>query len=264
MAWTHVGPTDIHYDDRGAGSPLVFLHGALSSAETWYRHVEHYAQRYRVLAYDTVNHGLSSNSPRDQPEPDRVDELEGFLRATGVERPILAGQSMGGMTIIRWAIRHPDEARALIISGMGIFSPQTRRGPSPLQQSIGDDVLFLGVAESFTPAFYAAEPLLIDRYIRARSTAVRLEASRHPRQATQVNPPWDADVLAEGVTTIRSPMLIVVGAEDDLRPAAERLHELVPHSHLSIIEGAAHSAHFEKFDEYVALVDAFLDVTPLA
>jgi pimeloyl-ACP methyl ester carboxylesterase len=205
-------------------------------------------RRYRVLAYDSVNHGLSSNSPRGEQEPDRADELEGFLSATVSEPPILAGQSMGGMTIIRWAIGHPDAARALVISGMGIFT-EPRRGPSPLQQPIGDDVIFLGVAGSFTPEFYASSRLLVDRYIRVRSTAVRLEAHRHPREDTHVKPAWDPDVLAQGVTAIRSPMLIDVGALDNLRPAAERLHELVPHSRLCLIQGAAHSAHYEKFEE---------------
>jgi pimeloyl-ACP methyl ester carboxylesterase len=209
------------------------------------------------LAYDSVNHGLSSNSPRDEPEPDRVDELEGFLAAVGADQPILAGQSMGGMTIIRWASRHPDAARALIISGMGIMT-EPRRGPSPLLQPIGDDVVFLSVAESFTPEFYAAEKLLVDRYIRVRSTAVRLEAQRHPRESTQLNPPWEAQALTEGAKGIRSPMLIIVGALDNLRPAAERLHEAVPHSRLCVIEGAAHSAHYEKFDEYVQVVESFL------
>jgi|SRR5579859_668628 len=257
MPWTQIGATDVHYEDRGSGPPLVFIHGALSSAETWYRHVDEFSQRYRVLAYDSVNHGLSSNSPRGEREPDRADELEGFLSATVSEPPILAGQSMGGMTIIRWAIRHPRAARALVISGMGIFT-EPRRGPSPLQQPVGNDVLFLGVAESFTGEFYSAQPLLVDRYIRVRSTAVRLEAQRQPREVTQVNPPWDPDALAEGVKAITSPMLIIVGALDNLRPAAERLHGLVPHSRLCVIEGAAHSAHYEKFEEYVALVNDFL------
>lgn len=257
MPWAEVGATDMHYDERGTGTPLVFLHGALSSAETWYRHLERFQDQYRVIAYDSVNHGLSSNSPRGEPEPDRVDELEGLLAAVGAERPILAGQSMGGMTILRWAIRHPDAARALIISGMGIPT-EPRRGPGPLQQPIGEDVLFLGVAESFTPAFYAAQPKLVDRYIRARSTAVRLEAQRHPRQASEANPPRDPGVLAEGVVAIRSPMLILVGALDHLRPAAERLHELVPASRLCAIDGAAHSAHYERFDEYARHLSTFL------
>jgi pimeloyl-ACP methyl ester carboxylesterase len=259
MPWVNVGATDIHYDDRGSpqATPFVFIHGALSSAETWYRPLEAFSDRYRVIAYDSVNHGLSSNSPRDEPEPDRVDELEGFLDAVSIDRPILAGQSMGGMTIIRWAIRHPNAARALIISGMGV-PREMRKGPSPLEQKMDNDVVFLGVAESFTPAFYAASPELVDRYIRARSTGTRLEAQRFPRKTTTANPPWEPEALAAGVTKIASPMLIVVGSLDDLRPWAERLHELVPGSQYAVIEGAAHSAHFERFDEYKQLVNGFL------
>jgi pimeloyl-ACP methyl ester carboxylesterase len=257
MPWAPVGSTDLHYVECGSGAPLVLIHGALSSAETWYRHVEAFSGRYRVLAYDSVNHGLSSNSPRGEPEPDRADELEGFLAAMGAPRPILAGQSMGGMTILRWAIRHPDDARALIISGMGV-PREARAGVSPLQQPIADDVLFLGVSESFTPAFYAAEPWLVDRYIRARSTAVRLEAQRFPRETTASNPPWEPRALAEGVARIAAPMLIMVGSLDGLRPWAEYLHELLPGARFEVIEDAAHSAHFEAFDRYVAITREFL------
>jgi pimeloyl-ACP methyl ester carboxylesterase len=257
MPWAEVGSTDMHYVERGSGEPLVLIHGALSSAETWYRHIEAFSVRYRVLAYDSVNHGLSSNSPRGQPEPDRVDELEHFLAATGAQRPILAGQSMGGMTILRWAIRHPDAARGLIISAMGV-PREARAGVSPLQQKIGDDVLFLGVSESFTPAFYAAEPRLVDRYIRVRSIAVRLEAQRFPRETRASNPPWEPRALTEGVARITSPMLIMVGSLDGLRPWAEHLHELLPSARFEVIEGAAHSAHFEAFDRYVAIASEFL------
>jgi pimeloyl-ACP methyl ester carboxylesterase len=259
MRFVICGATDIHYDEAGRGTPLVFIHGALSSAATWYRHMDAYSDRYRVIAYDSVNHGLSSNSPRDQPEPDRADELEAFLGAVGADGPILAGQSMGGMTILRWAIRHPDAARGLIISGMGVpREPMGMRGPSPLQQPIGDDVLFLSVGASFTSRFYEDEPELVDRYLRVRSTAVRLEAQRHPRPTTAANPPWEPAALAEGVKRISSPMQIIVGGEDGLKPLTDHLHELVPSSRYAVIEGAAHSAHFERFDEYRRIVDEFL------
>ena len=259
MPWLQCGPTDVHYVERGSGQPLVFIHGALSSAETWYRQIDAFSERYRVLAYDSVNHGLSSNSPRAEPEPDRVDELEQFLAGLGIDRPILAGQSMGGMTILRWAIRHPDAARALVISGMGVpREPMGMRGPSPLQQPLDNETLFLEVGASFTPAFYAKEPLLIDRYLRVRSTAVRLEAQRHPRATTALNPAWEPEALAAGVKQVLSPMCIMVGELDGLKPLTDYLHELVPHSEYHVIADAAHSAHYEKFDEYCSLTRSFL------
>jgi pimeloyl-ACP methyl ester carboxylesterase len=96
---------DIYYVEAGSGRPLVFLHGMSSCGEAWWQQFEHFAGRYRVIAYDSVNHGHSSNSPRDQPETDRTDELEAVLAALEIERPILAGNSMGGATILRWAAR---------------------------------------------------------------------------------------------------------------------------------------------------------------
>jgi pimeloyl-ACP methyl ester carboxylesterase len=41
-------------------------------------------------------------------------------------------------------------------------------------------------------------------------------------------------------------------------PRSERLRELVLASRYCVIDGAAHSAHFEKFDQYAAMIDRFL------
>src|SRR5688572_16465365 len=123
MAWVQVGDTDVCYHEQGDGVPLVLLHGMSSCSEAWVQQFEALADRHRVIAYDSVNHGHSSNSPRDEPEPDRADELEGFLEALGIERPIVAGNSMGAGTLLRWAVRHPDVARALVPSGAGVAAP---------------------------------------------------------------------------------------------------------------------------------------------
>jgi pimeloyl-ACP methyl ester carboxylesterase len=60
------------------------------------------------------------------------------------------------------------------------------------------------------------------------------------------------------VKDITSPMLIVAGSLDYLKPLAQHLHELVPSSRYEVIEGAAHSAHYECFDQYRAIVEDFL------
>lgn len=81
MPWVEVHGTDIYYQDEGQGQPLVFLHGNSSCGEAWFQQVAAFRDRFRVIAYDSVNHGHSSNSPRDEEEPDRADELQGFLEA---------------------------------------------------------------------------------------------------------------------------------------------------------------------------------------
>jgi pimeloyl-ACP methyl ester carboxylesterase len=120
MPWVEVGSTDIYYVEEGQGQPLVFLHGNSSCAEAWFQQFAHFRDRFRVIAYDSVNHGHSSNSPREEEEPDRADELQGFLTALGIQRPILAGNSMGGDTLLRWAALNHVDPMTLIASGKGV------------------------------------------------------------------------------------------------------------------------------------------------
>ena len=192
MPWVDVNGSDIYYHEEGEGQPLVFLHGMSSCGEAWFQQFQAFRHRFRVIAYDSVNHGHSSNSPRGEPEPDRADELEGFLAALGVERPILAGNSMGGATLLRWAARHPDQAAALIPSGSGVPRPG---GDAPaaemarrLAQPLDHDTIFLPFGDSLTDKLKQERPILYDRYYRIRSTATRIEALRHPRQGTAANP----------------------------------------------------------------------------
>jgi pimeloyl-ACP methyl ester carboxylesterase len=243
MAWVYVGKTDIYYLEEGQGHPFVFIHGAISCSQTWFQQFEAFRDRFRVIAYDSVNHGYSSNSPRDEEEPDRADELEGFLEALGIERPILAGNSMGAATLLRWALRHPDGAAALIPSGAGVgdgTTPPRRAEPQP----ISDDVLFLSAGYALTDRFRTEQPLLHQRYIRVRSTGTRLEAQRHPRRPASATAA-DRAVMHERIGSVRSPMLIIMGSLDGSVPAAERLHKAVPHSEYAVIEGAPHNVYYE-------------------
>ena len=253
MAWVEIGSTDVYYVEEGEGQPIVFLHGMSSCAEAWWQQFDRFGDRFRCIAYDSVNHGHSSNSPRDDPEPDRADELEAFLSALGIERPILAGNSMGALTLIRWACRHPDDALALVPSGMGVMEPGTARRRF---EPIDPEVLFLPIGDSLTDGFKHEQPRMYERYLRIRSTATRLEAMRHLRRFTMDGP--SRDELADAVTKIASPMQIVCGSLDRLRPACERLHELVPHSALQVINGAPHNVYYEAAGPYNDTVDAFL------
>ena len=256
MGFVRVLGNDLHYTEQGQGTPLLFLHGFGSCAEAWYHQEQAFSGRFRVIAYDSVNHGHSSNSPAGQPEPDRADELEGFLAALGIDRPVIAGNSMGALTLLRWAVRHPGQALGLIPSGMGVQRPGAPARPLPAAEPIGDEVLFVGAERGFTPEFPAASPELYDRYLRLRSTATRIEAFRHPRPASFANP--GRDELAGLVAGIESPMQIILGEQDWLADAGVHLHELVEGSRLALVAGAPHNVYYQAAAQYNELVASFL------
>lgn len=256
MPWLELEKSDIYYQEEGSGQPLVLLHGMTSCCEAWFQQFAHFRDRYRVIAYDSINHGHSSNSPRDEEEPDRADELEQVLAALRIERPILAGNSMGGNTLLRWAIRHPNDARALIPSGMGIAPEGV--SPIPAQAKPLDlETLFLPTGDALTEGFKQREPRMYERYLRIRSTATRIEALRHPRTMSP-KAFGERQAMAEGVKGIKSPMLIVVGGLDRLVPWCDALHAAVPQSEYEVIDGAPHNVYYEAAAPYNARVDRFL------
>ena len=259
MPWIEVGDTDIYYQEGGdAGAqPLIFLHGNTSCGEAWWQQFEHFRDRFHVFAYDSVNHGHSSNSPRDAAEPDRADELQGFLDAMGVRRPVLAGNSMGGNTIIRWAAEHPDVAAALVPSGSGI-PPQAPANGTGLreQRPLDLETLFLPIGDSLTDGFKQAQPRMHERYLRIRSTATRLEAMRHPRR--RATPRMDRDALIAAARSIKSPMLCVVGGLDGAVPSSKNLSTIVPGAEYVEIAGAPHNVYYEAARQYNAALDDFL------
>lgn len=257
MARVDVNSNDIYYIEAGDGPPpLVFLHGMSSCSEAWWQQFEAFAGRFRVIAYDSVHHGHSANSPRGQEEPARTDELEAFLAGLGIERPFFAGNSTGGATILRWAARHPDQAAGLAVSGMGIAEP----GAPAFRQvePIDDETLFLPIGDSLTGRLRAERPLMYERYLRIRSTAARLEYMRHPRPRSQETIA-ETERLAAAVTAVTSPMLVIVGSLDRLVPNARRLHTLVPHSQFHEVQGAPHNVYWEAAAEWKEVVGRFLD-----
>jgi pimeloyl-ACP methyl ester carboxylesterase len=256
MPWIELGTTDIYYVEEGHGPPMVLLHGMSSCSEAWFQQFDYFRDRYRVIAYDSVNHGHSANSPRDADEPDRADELEAFLAALEIERPILAGNSMGANTLLRWAARHPGEAEALIPSGMGVAPEGVSSAPArPAPLDV--ETLFLPTGDALTDQFKRDRPLMYERYLRIRSTATRIEALRHPRRPSSRTLQERAD-MAMKTPSITSPMLIIAGSLDRLVPYCERLHALVPQSAYEVIEGAPHNVYYEAASQYNELVDRFL------
>jgi pimeloyl-ACP methyl ester carboxylesterase len=256
MAWIQIGETDVYYQEDGdkSAQPLLFLHGNSSCSDAWYQQFEHFRDRYRVIAYDSINHGRSSNSPRGIAEPAREDELQGFLEALDIRHPILAGNSMGAGTIIRWAAAHPSEAHALIPSGNGVSATAGAGTTPPQPEPLDLDTLFLPIGDSFTDAWKTSHPVEYQRYLRFRSTATRLEALRYPRPRASYGGPD----LAERVKAITSPMLVVVGGLDRLAAIAKNLSTLVPGAEFVEIAGAPHNVYFEAVDAYNAALDDFL------
>jgi pimeloyl-ACP methyl ester carboxylesterase len=107
----------MRYFVGGEGPPLILVHGLGGAASNWLELVPLLLPRHRLLVPDLPGHGGSSALPAVsglEPFADRVAlvaEREGMLPA-----PVV-GHSLGGMVVLRWALRRPGDVQALVLAG---------------------------------------------------------------------------------------------------------------------------------------------------
>jgi pimeloyl-ACP methyl ester carboxylesterase len=118
----------INYHREGQGPPLVLLHGIGHHWQAWTPVIERLAGEFDVIACDSPGFGRSAALPTSI-EPtiaSYVDAFEWFFAELGIERPHVAGNSMGGAIALELA-RGRSLRSVSAISPAGFWTPAERR-----------------------------------------------------------------------------------------------------------------------------------------
>jgi pimeloyl-ACP methyl ester carboxylesterase len=118
----------IEYLAEGSGPPLVMLHGATSSGrDDWAAQRPLFRRAFRLYIPDARGHaGTRWDAADGWSSALLVDDLAAFADALGLATFHLAGFSMGALTALGYASRHPDRLRTLLLSGADIqHQPRT-------------------------------------------------------------------------------------------------------------------------------------------
>jgi esterase len=107
----------LFYREAGEGQPLIILHGLFGSSDNWFTLSKTFAERFRVLTVDQRNHGQSPHDAEHNYEALTAD-LEALVDSLKIERPILMGHSMGGKTVMNFAVKHPNVAAKIVVVDM--------------------------------------------------------------------------------------------------------------------------------------------------
>jgi pimeloyl-ACP methyl ester carboxylesterase len=235
---------EIAYDVEGAGPPLVMLHAATSSARVDFGPQRALlTQAFRVHAPDARGHGGTRWDVADGFRADwLVDDALAFVDELGLATFHLVGFSMGAMTALQLASRHPDRIRTLVVIGI-----TTQREP---RASVVRRVL---------------DPGRIER--EDRPWAERLARLHDPVQGAgswrRLLPAVAADVATQPLLTPRelrridAPVLVVAGDRDQFVPVdhAWGLKRQLPDARLLIAPDCGHEVALrgpELFNEALA------------
>jgi pimeloyl-ACP methyl ester carboxylesterase len=110
--------TSLVYDDEGAGTPVVFLHGLTFDRRTWRPIIERLDGSVRSMAIDLPAHGDSGGAPAPLDEvAAQVHELVG---SQAVDRPVVVGHSMSGGVASFYAAAYPSRGLVMVDNGPDI------------------------------------------------------------------------------------------------------------------------------------------------
>lgn len=271
--------TRIHYVDVGSGPVLVLTHGSSSSLRTFAPMIERLSRRYRVIAWDEPNMGLSGPPPRALYERPLypVLVLEALLDRLKVDRASLAGVSSGGAISFYYAARNPARVERLVLSntptgradgkGMALSAALARELAASTPATGRKSKIYR--PRSYWRAFfdfYTGEPERAD----ARMVEEYYDMNRRPAAPDRlaiVEALDDAALTADALGKVRAPVLLVWGARDPVLPPASiaPLHDALVHAQVStlILPDVGHYPPLEAPERFAGILDSFLfDVTP--
>jgi len=217
---------ELHYTEQGSGDPLILLHGNGEDGTYFVSQIDHFKDRYRVIAVDSRGHGGSPRGTAPFTLDQFAQDLAGFVDQLGIASAHILGFSDGANIALLFALAHPERARSLVLNGGNLFpeglTEQTRRE----------------IDEEYEQAVAANDEGQIE--------LLRLMIDE---------PHIDPAQLAG----LKMPVLVVAGTADMIEESHTRLiAESIPGAQLEYVEGS-HFVASENPGAFNRVVGAFLD-----
>jgi pimeloyl-ACP methyl ester carboxylesterase len=255
----------IHYYRTGGNKPsLVLCHGATDDGLCWTPVARALEADYDVIMPDARWHGLS-DAPAEKAAPGVLaDDLYEFVQALQLEKPILAGHSMGAHSAFLVTAHHPTLMRATILEDPAFREPggpvdeeQLRQRSERMRQGIMANRAM--TREALIAQAHQQSPLWSDDELGPWADS-KLRVSPN-LAALQFGQPG-ATNLWDDLAQLTCPVLLITADADKgaiVTPEiAQKAARIAPTLQVVHIQGAGHNIRREGFTPYMQAVRAFL------
>lgn len=235
MSTIHVNGFDMYFEDRGAGEPLLLVHGGMGIGADWLHVFPEDPDGYRVIVPDLRGHGRSTNPSGAFTFRQCAEDVLALLDHLGVPSAKAIGLSMGAKTLLHVATARPNVVAAMVlVSATPYFPPSLRTAAAQFTQDALD-----GLTDAERAALRA-------RHVHGDAQIAGLyEMTRG--FATSYD---DLAFTPPQLGTIAARTLIVHGDRDPLYPVelGVDLYRAIPHSALWVVPYGTHGPVFGPFD----------------
>lgn len=261
-----VNGAEIHYDDQGEGTAVLFIHAGIAHLGMWDEQVKAFKEKHRVIRLDLRGWGKTAPSTEDFCD---YEDVRGLLDYLGIVKAALVGCSFGGKTAVDFAVAYPERVSALVLvcSALGGYQyPELDEDPALDLLIAADKAMkegdFAAAAEMETHLWFDGlnrQPDEVDTEIRTRAYALVHETLQIPdNEGDRIELEPRA---IEQLDKITAPTLIMLGGEDlpDLITVADVFEDGIGLTQRITIDGTAHLPNMEQTDQFNWYVGDFLE-----
>ncbi len=258
----------LHYEETGAGIPLIFVHEYAGDLRSWEPQLRHFGRRYRAIAYNARGYPPSEvpESVASYSQARAADDIAAVLDHLKLDRAHVVGLSMGGFATLHFGFRHPARARSLTVAGCGYGAEKGQREKFRAEA----EAIAAFIAQNGMAVFaekYAYGPTRVQfenndprgfaefkRYLGEHSGP----GSHNTQLGVQRERPSLYDLI-EDMRKLTLPTLVLTGDEDwpCLNPAI-LMKQTIPSAALAVMPNCGHTINIEDPDEFNRIVGTFL------
>ena len=262
-----INGTKYHVDVKGAGQPLLLLHGFTGDSSTWTSFLPKWGQNYKVISIDIIGHGKTDSPERIEKYhiSEVTDQINKILDELKIPSVHLLGYSMGGRLAIAYYMKYPQTVKKLILesSSPGLRTEEERRERRIQDEALGNYILkhgmecFINKWESI-PLFKSQQRL--DESIKKKIRNQRLAnhviglSNSLKGMGTGAQPSYWLEI-----SKIAKKTLLITGELDQkfvqIAKNMTKMNELL--THISV-KDAGHAIHVEKPEIFGTIVMEFL------
>ncbi|MFD4369117.1 alpha/beta fold hydrolase [Rhodococcus sp. NPDC058521] len=266
---------------RKAPVVVVFVHGYTMRMECWDAQKQ-YLQRVwgsdiQLVSYDQRGHGCSGEGHRDTFRVSQLgDDLEAVLRTLPAQsKVVLVGHSMGAMTILAWARRHPDQIGTTVVGTALLSTAAAKLQRSGIARLLGGPLVPTVQAAAwcvgpFADVVRGAVNPVVDTAVKyyafgknfsddaiSKRTAATIRSTKTRTMLGFLSALADHDETAALPLLGSIPTVVLCGADDKVTPFHHSLEiaDHVPGAELVRVPGCGHMV----IDENPTAVGAALD-----
>jgi pimeloyl-ACP methyl ester carboxylesterase len=265
---TSADGVQLHYEETGAGTPILFVHEFAGDHRSWEPQVRAFARRYRCVTYDARGYPPSDvpDDPKAYSQARAVEDAVAVLDAAGIERAHVVGLSMGGFCALHLGLRHPGRCLSVVAAGAGYGAePSRREGFRAEAEATAEGFRTKGSAE--VAKTYALGPARVQFQVKdprgwaefaARLAEHDATGSALTQLGVQRERPSLYD-LRDELADYKVPLLVITGDEDEgCLDANLYLKRTVPTAALVVLPKTGHTLNLEEPDLFNQHLQWFL------